>query len=73
MDKKLINKRQLKVIDDIENFITKLNKAEVPEDLIDKGTYKDYKFYNDILNLLKEEKWINYFIEIIKLKQLEGV
>ena len=39
-----------------EDFMARLNKIEVPEDLIDKGTYKDYKFYNDILNLLKERK-----------------
>lgn len=39
-----------------EDFITKLNKIEVPEDIIDKGTCKEYKFYNDILNLLKERK-----------------
>lgn len=39
-----------------EAFMTKLNKIEVPEDLIDKGTYKEHKFYNDILNLLKERK-----------------
>lgn len=39
-----------------EDFITKLNKIEVPEDIIDKGTIKDYKFYNDILNLLNEER-----------------
>ena len=39
-----------------EDLITKLNKIEVPIDIIDKGTIKDYKFYNDILNLLKERK-----------------
>jgi hypothetical protein len=39
-----------------EDFMTKLNKIEVPEDLIDKGTCKEYKFYNDILNLLNEER-----------------
>lgn len=39
-----------------EDFITKLNKIEVPEDIIDKRTIKDYKFYNDILNLLNEER-----------------
>lgn len=39
-----------------EDFMTKLNKIEVPMDIIDKGTYKEHKFYNDILNLLKERK-----------------
>lgn len=39
-----------------EDFMARLNKIEVPEDLIDKGTCKEYKFYNDILNLLKERK-----------------
>lgn len=39
-----------------EDFITKLNKIEVPEDIINKGTYKEHKFINDILNLLKERK-----------------
>lgn len=39
-----------------EDFITKLNKIEVPIDIIDKGTYKEYKFCNDILNLLNEER-----------------
>lgn len=39
-----------------EDLITKLNKIEVPIDIIDKGTIKDYKFYNDILNLLNEER-----------------
>ena len=39
-----------------EDFMARLNKIEVPEDLIDKGTIKDYKFYNDILNLLNEER-----------------
>ena len=39
-----------------EAFMTKLNKIEVPEDLIDKGTYKEHKFYNDILNLLEDRK-----------------
>lgn len=39
-----------------EDFMARLNKIEVPKDLIDKGTCKEYKFYNDILNLLKERK-----------------
>ena len=39
-----------------EDFMARLNKIEVPEDLIDKGTCKEYKFYNDILNLLNEER-----------------
>ena len=39
-----------------EDFMTKLNKIEVPMDIIDKGTYKEHKFYNDILNLLEERK-----------------
>ena len=39
-----------------EDFMARLNKIEVPEDLIDKGTYEEHKFYNDILNLLEERK-----------------
>lgn len=39
-----------------EDFVSKLNKIEIPIDIIDKGTIKEYKFYNDILNLFTEKK-----------------
>lgn len=39
-----------------KDFINKLNKIEMPIDIIDKGTIKEYKFYNDILNLFTKKR-----------------